>query len=169
MLSENIKAIRKAKGLSQEELAAKLNVVRQTISKWEQGLSVPDSDLLIAISEALETPVSTLLGETVTEPEADDLAAIAQKLERINVQLARQKAGRRRLLHWLFLSVCAVIVLIFAVLVIVGSPYQSWDYQSPETAVAGVALHTVEWLFVRAAPVVLVGAATGAFLTRKRA
>ena len=58
MLSENIKAIRKAKGLSQEELAAKLNVVRQTISKWEQGLSVPDSDLLIAISEALETIVA---------------------------------------------------------------------------------------------------------------
>jgi len=56
MLCENIKAIRKSKGLSQEELAIKLNVVRQTISKWEQGLSVPDSDLLIALSEALELP-----------------------------------------------------------------------------------------------------------------
>ena len=98
MLSENIKAIRKSKGLSQEELAIKLNVVRQTISKWELGLSVPDSDLLIAISEALETPVSTLLGETVTEPEADSLDAITQKLEQINLQLARRKAGRRRLL-----------------------------------------------------------------------
>lgn len=61
MLSENIKTIRKSKGLSQEELAVKLNVVRQTISKWEQGLSVPDADMLISISEALETPVSTLL------------------------------------------------------------------------------------------------------------
>ena len=58
MLNENIKAIRKSKGLSQEELAIKLNVVRQTISKWEQGLSVPDSDMLITISEVLETPVS---------------------------------------------------------------------------------------------------------------
>ena len=57
MLKENIKAIRKSKGLSQQELAVKLNVVRQTVSKWEQGLSVPDSDLLIAISEALGTPV----------------------------------------------------------------------------------------------------------------
>ena len=57
MLNENIRAIRKSKGLSQEELAIKLNVVRQTISKWEQGLSVPDSDMLLAISEALETPV----------------------------------------------------------------------------------------------------------------
>ena len=71
MLNENIKAIRKAKGLSQQELAVKLNVVRQTISKWEQGRSVPDADLLIALSEALETPVSTLLGETVTESEVD--------------------------------------------------------------------------------------------------
>lgn len=40
MLSENIRAIRKSKGLSQEELAIKLNVVRQTISKWEQGDSL---------------------------------------------------------------------------------------------------------------------------------
>ena len=65
MLNENIKAIRKSKGLSQEELAVKLNVVRQTISKWEQGLSVPDADMLLSLSEAFETPVSTLLGETV--------------------------------------------------------------------------------------------------------
>ena len=69
MLNENIKVLRKSKGLSQQDLADKLNVVRQTISKWEQGLSVPDSDLLIALSEALETPVSTLLGETVPTSE----------------------------------------------------------------------------------------------------
>ena len=61
MLSENIKALRKAKGLSQEGLAARLNVVRQTVSKWEQGLSVPDADLLIQISAVLETSASTLL------------------------------------------------------------------------------------------------------------
>ena len=90
MLNENIKAIRKSKGLSQQELAVRLNVVRQTISKWEQGLSVPDSDMLISISEALETPVSRLLGETVIETEADRLSAIAEKLEVINLQLARK-------------------------------------------------------------------------------
>ena len=169
VLSENIKAIRKAKGLSQEELAAKLNVVRQTISKWEQGLSVPDSDLLIAIAQALETPVSTLLGETVTEPEADDLAAIAQKLERINVQLARQKAKRRNLLHWLCFALCAAIVAAAAVLYAFPSPYLDWDYSAPETAVMGVAFHACEWLFVRLAPVALVVAAAGYFLTRKKA
>ena len=89
MLNENIKAIRKSKGLSQQELAMKLNVVRQTISKWEQGLSVPDSDLLISLSEALETPVSTLLGETVMEAEVDEVKALSEKLEIINLQLAR--------------------------------------------------------------------------------
>ena len=73
MLNENIRSLRKSKGLSQQELAVKVNVVRQTISKWEQGLSVPDSDLLIALSEALETPVSALLGEAVAESEADQV------------------------------------------------------------------------------------------------
>ena len=78
MLSENIKVIRKSKGFSQQELAVKLNVVRQTVSKWEQGLSVPDSDMLISLSEVLEIPVSTLLGETVVETEVDRLKAISE-------------------------------------------------------------------------------------------
>ena len=167
MLNENIKTIRKSKGLSQEELAVKLNVVRQTISKWEQGLSVPDSDMLISISEALDTPVSTLLGETVNEPEADDLKAISEKLEIINLQLAQRKASRRKMLHWLCISVCAGIVLIFAALATLNSPYLGWDYSVPEPAVVGVAFHAFEWLFVRLAPVIFIGAVIGIFLTRK--
>lgn len=63
MLKDNLKSARKAKGLSQEELAIKLNVVRQTISKWKQGLSVPDGKMLISISEVFDTPISTLLEE----------------------------------------------------------------------------------------------------------
>ena len=168
MLNENIKAIRKSKGISQEELAIKLNVVRQTISKWEQGLSVPDSDMLISISEALDTPVSTLLGETVTEPEADDLKAISEKLEVINLQLAQRKTARRKMLHWLFITLCAVIVIIFAVLMVLNSPDLGWDYSDPETAVVGVAFHAFEWLFVRLAPIIFIGAIVGIFLTRKK-
>ena len=168
MLNENIKTIRKSKGLSQEELAVKLNVVRQTVSKWEQGLSVPDSDMLISISEALGTPVSTLLGEAVTEAEADDLKAISEKLEVINLQLAQRKTARRKMLHGLFISLCAVIVIIFAVLMAVSSPYLDWDYSDPETAVVGVAFHAFEWLFVRLAPIIFIGAVVGIFLTRKK-
>lgn len=170
MLNENLKAIRKAKGLSQEELAVKVNVVRQTISKWEQGLSVPDSDLLIALSEALETPVSTLLGEPVTEAESkpDDLKAIAEKLEVINLQLAQRKNARRKAIHGILIILCAGIAAVFAALMAWDSPYLNWDYSDPETAVTGVVLHILEWLFVRIAPLIFIAAAVGVFLTRKR-
>ena len=161
MLNETIKALRKSKGLSQQELAVKVNVVRQTISKWEQGLSVPDSDLLIALSEALETPVSTLLGETVAESEADEVKALSEKLEIINLQFARRKAVRRADLHWLLMAVAAVLAA-------VNSPYLGWDYSAPETAVMGVAIHAFEWGFVRLAPFALIAAMVGVFLTRKK-
>ena len=168
MLNENIKTIRKSKGLSQQELAVKLNVVRQTISKWEQGLSVPDSDMLLSISEALETPVSTLLGENVIEPEVDDLKAISAKLEVINLQLAQRKITRKRILHWIFISMCVVIAAIFAILLELESFYLGWDYSDPETAVLGVLFHSFEWLFVRVAPIMSIGAIIGIFLTWKK-
>ena len=169
MLSENIKVIRKSKGLSQEELALELNVVRQTISKWETGLSVPDADLLIALSKALETPLSTLLGETLAEePKADDLKMICEKLERINLQLAQRKTARRRRLRWVCITLCAVIAGIFAGLAVWNSAYLGWDYSDPETAVAGTALHAFECLFCRVAPVIFAGAVAGIVLTRKK-
>lgn len=168
MLNENIKAIRKSKGLSQEELAVKLNVVRQTISKWEQGLSVPDSDMLLSISEVLETSVSILLGETVVEPKVDDLKVISEKLEIINLQLAQRKAARRKAFNWLLISVCVAIVIIFSVLAVLNSPYLGWNYSDPETVVFGAVFHVFEWLFVRLAPIILIGAIIGIFLRRKK-
>ena len=166
MLNENIKAIRKSKGLSQQELAIRLNIVRQTVSKWEQGLSVPDSDLLISLAETLETPVSTLLGETVIETEAEALKAISEKLEVINLQLAQRISTRRKIIHWSLILLCTIIVISFAILLVSESPYLGLDYSAPETAVLGVAFHSLEWLFVRTAPVILVGAVIGIFLTR---
>ena len=169
MLSENIKTARKSKRLSQEEVAVKLNVVRQTISKREKGLSVPDSDMLIALSDALATPVSALLGEFAVRAEADDLKAIAEKLEIINLQLARQKAARRKTLRWLLIALCAVTVIIAAALVLLNSPYLGWNYSDPETAVAGAAFHAFEWLFVRLAPIILISTVIGIVLTRNKA
>ena len=168
MLNETMKAIRKSKGLSQQELAVKLNVVRQTVSKWEQGLSVPDADMLMSISEVLEIPVSTLLGETVMETEADSLKAISEKLEVINLQLAQGKDTRRKIIRWLLMSLCAVIGMVFAALAVLNSPYLGWDYSDPETAVLGVAVHAFEWLFVRVAPMIFIAAIIGIFLTRKK-
>lgn len=145
----------------------KLNVVRQTVSKWEKGLSVPDSEMLIALSEALETPVSTLLGETVIEA-AEDLKAISEKLEVINLQLAQRKAVQRKALHGLFIIMCASVVIVFAALTALESPYLGWNFSDPETAVMGTAMHVFEWLFVRLAPIILIGAVVGIFLTRSK-
>ena len=168
MLSENIRRLKESKGLSQGELAVRLNVVRQTVSKWERGLSVPDADLLIALSEALGQPVSALLGEAVAEPKADELAALAEKLEVVNLQLARQKETRRKALRGILLAVAAATALALACLVTLGSPYLAWDFDDPETAVAGTFFHAFEWVFVRAAPVVLLAAVAGLCLMRKR-
>ena len=168
MLKENIKTIRKSKGLSQEELAIKLNVVRQTISKWEQGLSVPDSEMLISISEVLETPVSTLLGEKISEPKVNDLKTISEKLEIINLQLLQRKNARRKIIHWLLISLCVILILIFICLNLLNSPYLGWDYSNPEKAVLGVAFHSFEWLFVRTALIILIGLIIGIILTRKK-
>ena len=166
--AENLKKIRKEKGFSQEELAEIMNVSRQAVSKWEQGLSVPDSDMLISLSEVLETPVSTLLGETVTEAEVDNLKAISEKLEVINLQLAQRKTTRRKIIRWLLVSLCAIILMIFAALIIWSSPYLGWDYSDPETAVLGVAFHSFEWLFVRVAPIIFIAAIIGIFFTFKK-
>ena len=169
MLSENIKTRRKAKGLSQEELALRLHVVRQTISKWEQGLSVPDADLLLALSQALDTPVSDLLGETLPQPESPDLQELSQRLEAINLQLARGKAARRKGAHLAFLTLCFLFLLGFVLLAALGgNPALSWDYSDPETAVAGTILHGAQWVYARAFPFLFAASALGAFLTRRK-
>ena len=124
--------------------------------------------MLISISEVLETPVSTLLGETVIETEADTLKAISEKLEVINLQLAQRKNTRRKIIRWLLISLCAVIVVGFAALAILNSPYLGWDYSDPETAVVGVGFHAFEWLFIRTAPIIFAAAVIGIFLTRKK-
>lgn len=168
MLNENIKAIRKSKGMSQEDLAVRLNVVRQTVSKWEQGLSVPDSDMLILISGVFDTPVSVLLGENIEEKKADDLSVLAEKLETINLQLASRKTTRQKAVHWFFILLFAFVTVIFAALLVLDSPYMGWDITDPETAVAAAVLHGAEWLFVRAAPFVLTGSAAMIYLTRRK-
>ena len=109
MLNKNIKALRKAKGLSQEELAIKLNVVRQTVSKWEKGLSVPDAGMVIQIAEVLATTVNVLLGEEVPVSEEPDFTkTLAAKLEVLNEQYSKQNEHRRKIWRVVFTVVLIV-------------------------------------------------------------
>lgn len=109
MLSENLKTIRKQKGLSQEELAIRLNVVRQTISKWEKGISVPDSDMLIRLAEILEVNVGDLLGKKIEEEDKRD--ALTEQLVRINEQLAIRNRRSK-----LILKIIAAVISVFIIL-----------------------------------------------------
>ena len=168
MLNENIKRIRKSKGLSQEELAIKLNVVRQTVSKWENGLSVPDSSMLIMLADELDTTVSELLGEPIAEPTTDDLMILSKKLEVINLQLAKRSITKVRTIRWILISLCAVTMIIFITLASMNSSYLIWNYNDPELAVAGTIMHGFEFLFVRLAPIGFLASVVGIVVTYKK-
>lgn len=117
MLGENIKTLRKSKGLTQEEFAVRLNVVRQTISKWEKGLSVPDAETLQKIAYILEADVRQLLGEKV-EIEKDNNEVVEQ-LSRINEQLAVRNRRSRRI--WKTIGIVLLVGLIINILLITAS------------------------------------------------
>lgn len=156
MLKDNLKTLRKNKGLSQEELSVKLNVVRQTVSKWEQGLSVPDAEMLISISEVFDTPVSTILGENIDEQEKKDLKVISEKLEVINEQLSKKQKQKRNIFVNTLIIADVCLILLFILLALLGSPYQNWDYSNPEWAVIGTIWHSFEWVYFKVAPFMIV-------------
>ena len=114
MFGENLKAMRKAKGYTQEELAIKINVVRQTVSKWEKGLSVPDADVLSQIAEVLDTKVSVLLGGTITEEADKD--AVAEQLAKISEQLAIK--NRRSKAIWKTIGMIVLAIMLLNILAI---------------------------------------------------
>ena len=109
MFSETFKILRKQKGMSQETLAQQLNIVRQTISKWEKGLSVPDADMLTQIAELFEVSVSELLGSKIEEEK--NINEIATQLALLNEQLAIRSRRNRKILKGILIGVSAAILI----------------------------------------------------------
>ena len=130
MLNENLKQLRKSKGLSQEELAIRLNVVRQTISKWEKGISVPDADMLIKIADIFEVNVSELLGAKIGEKKEQDVNEVADQLMRINEQLAIKNRRSHRV--WKTVGIVLLIFVLFNVgLVVLNyAAFESYENNS---------------------------------------
>ena len=128
MFGENLKTLRKQKGFSQEELAARLHVVRQTISKWEKNLSVPDADTLIRLAEILEVPVSELLGAKIeNEKTASD---VAEQLSRINEQLAIKNRRSRRIWKIVAIILAAIVFINILIAVLFSVPNFNEGIQS---------------------------------------
>lgn len=177
MLSDNIKVLRKAKGLSQEELAVKINVVRQTVSKWEKGLSVPDAQMLTQLAEALDVSVSELLGEPELPEENPQVQILAAKLEVLNAQFAKQAEQRRKIWRGVFVVLGCAALLILLLSFADFASWQIFQQQMDEslTIIGGadgptsilVATAPFQWAWI---PALLLGAAAlvGICLTRKK-
>ena len=131
MLHENLRLKRKERGLSQEELASRLHVVRQTISKWEKGMSVPDSEQLIKIAVILKTTVSELLGTQVENEEEPN--RLAKELSRINTQLAIRNHRTRRVLKIIAAALLAFAALLFAIMALNYAPMSQSKYPKKDS------------------------------------
>lgn len=125
MLSDNLKNRRKAQGLSQDELASRVHVVRQTISKWENGLSVPDSDMLPRLAEALDTSVSMLLAEPTAPKEETQIQAVAAKLAYLTEQWEKRSERRRKIWRGIFILLGLIAVLALFSVLTDSIPYQA--------------------------------------------
>ena len=122
MFSKNLKTLRKQKGFSQEELASRLHVVRQTISKWEKNLSVPDADTLIRLAEILEVSVSELLGTKIENENGNVTNDVAEQLSRINEQLAMKNRRSRRIWKTIVIILATIFLLSVFIIMFLSVP-----------------------------------------------
>lgn len=144
MFGENLKAMRKAKGYTQQELAMKLNVVRQTVSKWEKGLSVPDAEILVEIADVLDTDVSVLLGKEVSDEESRDEVAI--QLAKISEQLAIKNRKSKRI--WKAVGIILLVIIVLnIILIIFGGVASKGVSTNVETGVVEQQNGTISGLF----------------------
>ena len=126
MFSENLKTIRKAKGYTQEELAIKVNVVRQTVSKWEKGVSVPDADVLSHIAEVLEVSVSELLGTEIKQEDSKN--KVAEQLAKISEQLAIKNRRSKKIWRTIGIILLAILILNIIWLAVGMISFSSYKY-----------------------------------------
>ncbi|MCI6997097.1 MAG: helix-turn-helix domain-containing protein [Eubacterium sp.] len=133
MFGDNLKTIRKAKSYTQKELAIKLNVVRQTVSKWEKGLSVPDADTLCKIADALETSISELLGSEInTEINRNE---VAEQLAKISEQLAIKNRCSKKIWKIIGIILLAIIVVKIIWVALGMIAFNSYKYSENSTVI----------------------------------
>ncbi|MBQ3512257.1 MAG: helix-turn-helix transcriptional regulator [Lachnospiraceae bacterium] len=123
MLNENLKILRKNKGYSQEQLAVRLNVVRQTVSKWEKGLSVPDAQMLMDIAEVFSVSVNELIGNDIEqETKTDTLEVIAQELAKLNELMAIEQQKKEETKKKIVEVIGIILFILF-----IASIFDEWN------------------------------------------
>lgn len=133
MLGDNIKILRRNKGFTQEELAVKLNVVRQTVSKWEKGLSVPDAEMLQKIADILEVDIKQLLGAEIEMERSNN--EIVEQLVKINEQLIIKNRRSKRIWKIVGIILVAVVVLNILLIVLSYSAFENYTISGTEVKI----------------------------------
>lgn len=131
MLGDNIKMLRKSKGFTQEELAVRLNVVRQTVSKWEKGFSVPDAEVLQKLADVLEVDIKQLLGAEIELGKNSN--EVVEQLAKINEQLIIKNRRSKRI--WKTVGIILIIIIVFQLLLLVLSYSAFESYTTDGTQV----------------------------------
>ena len=111
-------------------MATRLHVVRQTISKWEKNISVPDADTLIRLAEILEVSVSELLGAKIENENA--ASDVAEQLSRINEQLAIKNRRSRRIWKIVAIILAAIVLINIFIAVFFSVPTLNEGIQSSQ-------------------------------------
>lgn len=127
MLGDSIKALRKSKGLTQEELAIRLNVVRQTVSKWEKGISVPDAEALQEIADVLEVDIQQLLGGNIETKQ--DSSELVEQLARINEQLIIKNRRAGKIWKIIGFGLLGIVVVYIILIVLSLAAFSTYTFQ----------------------------------------
>ncbi len=141
--SEKLLTLRKAKNLTQEELAEKLNVSRQSVSKWEGGQAVPELDKIVAISAVFDVTTDYLLKSS----EIDDLSVKTEMLEKQQEQMLLREQRQQKIRECVLYGI-VIYLLLLAVCFVEHNFFWEWDIWNPSIFMAEFLAATAAVVFV---------------------
>ena len=113
--NEKLIELRKKEGLSQEELGYKLNVTRQTVSKWELGQTTPEMDKLVEMSKIFNISVDELINESKSETNINDNATSI-----IEDQPITEKSTKEKNIKIIIVGVLVIVLVLIVVKLFTG-------------------------------------------------
>lgn len=117
MLAQNLTRLREQRGLTQKELADQLHVVRQTVSKWEKGHSVPDADMVLKLADFFGVSTDELLG--VEAPEPMNLDELSLQTAVLNAQIQAQNERFDNIMGYVKRTILVIVILMLSPIIFV--------------------------------------------------
>lgn len=141
--SEKLLTLRKAKDLTQEQLAEKLNVSRQSVSKWESGQAVPELEKIVAMSVVFDVTTDYLLKSS----EIDDLSVKTEMLEKQQQQMLVREQRQQKIRECV-LYVIVIYLVLLAVYFVEQNFFWELEWVGNHMRIAEFLLATATAVFV---------------------